>query len=88
MRINGRGVDMRAEGRNLFFRYTDVPGALGKVGSKLGDADINIEAAALTQTTKGSGAMLILRVEKEVPAELEAQIAESINATSLQVDLG
>ena len=32
--------------------------------------------------------MLILRVEKEVPAELEAQIAESINATSLQVDLG
>ncbi|QQU83426.1 phosphoglycerate dehydrogenase [Corynebacterium riegelii] len=88
VRINGRGVDMRAEGRNLFFRYTDVPGALGKVGSKLGDADINIEAAALTQTTKGSGAMLILRVEKEVPAELEAQIAESINATSLQVDLG
>ena len=88
VRINGRGVDMRAEGRNLFFRYTDVPGALGKVGSKLGDADINIEAAALTQTTKGSGAMLILRVEKEVPAELEAQIAESINAASLQVDLG
>lgn len=88
VRINGRGVDMRAEGRNLFFRYTDVPGALGKVGSKLGDADINIEAAALTQTTKGSGAMLILRVEKEVPAELEAQIAQSINATSLQVDLG
>ena len=88
VRINGRGVDMRAEGRNLFFRYTDVPGALGKVGSKLGDADINIEAAALTQTTKGSGAMLILRVEKEVPAELEAQIAKSINATSLQVDLG
>ena len=33
IRINGRGVDMRATGRNLFFRYADAPGALGTVGS-------------------------------------------------------
>ena len=32
VRINGRGVDMRAEGRNLFLHYEDAPGALGKVG--------------------------------------------------------
>ena len=87
VRINGRGVDMRAEGRNLFFRYTDAPGALGKVGSKLGDAGINIEAAALTQTTKGDGATLILRVESEVPEELERTIAESIAAQSVQINL-
>ncbi|MHA2788784.1 phosphoglycerate dehydrogenase [Corynebacterium sp. S7] len=87
VRINGRGVDMRAEGRNLFLRYTDQPGALGKVGSQLGDAGINIEAAALTQTTKGDGAVLVLRVESEVPAELEAKIADSLGAESLQINL-
>lgn len=87
VRINGRGVDMRAQGRNLFFRYTDAPGALGKVGSQLGDAGINIEAAALTQTTETGGAALILRVESEVPEELQHAIAESINAQSLQLDL-
>lgn len=85
--INGRGVDMRAEGRNLFFRYTDAPGALGKVGSCLGEEGINIEAAAMTQTAKGGGAVLILRVEREVPEDLEAAIAESIGASCLQIDL-
>ncbi|WP_115684755.1 phosphoglycerate dehydrogenase [Corynebacterium senegalense] len=87
VRINGRGLDLRAEGRNLFLRYTDVPGALGKVGSQLGEQDINIEAAALTQAAKGDGAVLILRVEKEIPAELEQRIAESIGAESVQIDL-
>lgn len=87
VRINGRGVDMRAQGRNLFLRYTDAPGALGKVGTQLGNAGINIEAAALTQTTKNDGASLILRVESEVPEDLEREIAESIGAQSLQIDL-
>ena len=85
VRINGRGVDMRAEGRNLFFQYTDVPGALGVVGTELGNAGINIEAAALTQAAKGDGAILILRVEAEVPAELENKIAEKLSAESFQL---
>ena len=41
-RINGRGLDLRAEGLNLFLQYTDAPGALGTVGTKLGAAGINI----------------------------------------------
>ena len=87
VRINGRGLDMRAEGRNLFFRYTDAPGALGTVGSKLGAQGINIEAAALTQASKGDGAILILRVESEVPAALVDEIAEALGASALQVVL-
>ncbi|SDS16041.1 phosphoglycerate dehydrogenase [Corynebacterium timonense] len=87
VRIDGRGLDLRAEGRNFFLRYTDVPGALGKVGSQLGEADINIEAAALTQATKGDGAVLILRVEKEIPADLEERIAASVGAVTAQIDL-
>ena len=87
VRINGRGLDMRAEGRNLFFRYPDAPGALGTVGSKLGAKGINIEAAALTQASKGDGAILILRVESEVPAALVDEIAEALGASALQVVL-
>ena len=87
VRINGRGVDMRAEGRNLFLSYTDQPGALGKVGSQLGEQGINIEAAALTQAVKGDGAFLILRVESEIPEDLEQSIADSIQASSFQLVL-
>ncbi|ALC05667.1 D-3-phosphoglycerate dehydrogenase [Corynebacterium deserti GIMN1.010] len=86
-RINGRGLDLRAEGRNLFLEYTDAPGALGVVGTKLGTAGINIEAAALTQAEKGDGAVLILRVESEVPEELEAEINAELGAKSFQVVL-
>lgn len=87
VRIDGRGVDMRATGRNLFFHYTDAPGALGTVGSVLGGAGINIVAAALTQAKAGDGAVLILRVESEVPEELLDEICEKLGASVLQLDL-
>lgn len=86
-RINGRGLDMRAEGRNLFLQYTDAPGALGTVGTKLGAAGINIEAAALTQATKGDGAILILRVDAEVPEALVEEISTELGAKAFQVEL-
>ena len=87
VRINDRGLDMRAEGRNLFRRATDTPGALGKGASKLGEEGINIEAAALTQAAEGDGAILVLRVDGEIPeATLEA-ITTELNAESIQLNL-
>lgn len=87
VRINDRGVDMRAEGRNLFFRYADAPGALGTVGTKLGAAGINIIAAALTQGKQESDAVLILRVESEVPDSLIEEINSALGATCQQFDM-
>lgn len=87
VRINGRGIDLRATGRNLFFNYADAPGALGKVGTPLGNAGINIVAAALTQETEGTGAVLILRVEQEVPQDLLDAIAADLDAEAFQIDL-
>ncbi|OFR68278.1 phosphoglycerate dehydrogenase [Corynebacterium sp. HMSC078H07] len=88
VRINGRGVDMRATGRNLFFSYKDAPGALGTVGTKLGAAGINIVAAALTQGKKVDDAVLILRVEREVPEELIEEINAALGASCRQIDFG
>ena len=87
VRINGRGIDLRAEGRNLFFNYADAPGALGKVGTALGVAGINIVAAALTQEAVGTGAVLILRVEQEVPQDLLDAIATDLDAEAFQINL-
>lgn len=87
IRINARGVDMRATGRNLFFSYDDAPGALGTVGTKLGAAGINIVAAALTQGKTPSDAVLILRVEQEVPDEMVDDIKAALGAECVQLDL-
>lgn len=88
VRIDGRGVDMRATGRNLFFTYNDAPGALGTVGTFLGQNDINIVAAALTQAKSKESARLILRVEKEVPEDIISSIEEKLGATSHQIQFG
>lgn len=87
VRINGRGLDMRAEGRNLFLHYSDVPGMLGKVGTMLGASDININAAALSQDSDGEKATLILRVDKEVPEALLEDIRTDLGAVAFQLDL-
>src|SRR5699024_2456151 len=57
VRIDGRGVDMRATGRNIFFSYSDRPGALGVVGSELGHAGVNIQAGAVTEGKKSDPAL-------------------------------
>ncbi|TQM31318.1 phosphoglycerate dehydrogenase [Nocardia bhagyanarayanae] len=87
--INGRNYDMRAEGLNLaILNYEDRPGALGKIGTKLGEADIDILAAQLSQDVDKEGATVVLRVNKEVPADVQAAIAESVGAGKIAlVDL-
>ncbi|WP_067711174.1 phosphoglycerate dehydrogenase [Nocardia yamanashiensis] len=87
--INGRNYDMRAEGLNLaVLNYEDKPGQLGRLATKLGDAGIDILAAQLTQDLEAEGATVILRVNKEVPAEVQAAIAEAVGAAKVaQVNL-
>ncbi|WP_187687561.1 phosphoglycerate dehydrogenase [Nocardia wallacei] len=87
--INGRNYDMRAEGLNLaVLNYDDRPGALGRIGTKLGEADIDIQAAQLSQDVDKEGATVVLRVNKEVPADVQAAIAEAVGAAKVaQVDL-
>ncbi|MGO3097533.1 phosphoglycerate dehydrogenase [Corynebacterium variabile] len=88
VRINDRGLDLRAEGLNLFLTYSDQPGALGTVGTFLGREGININAAALSQDLAEDSATLVLRVEKEIPADLVSQIGEALSASrAVQLDL-
>jgi len=83
--INGRSFDLRAEGVNLILHYGDKPGALGKIGTLLGETDVNIEAAQLSQDTSGRGATVMLRLDRDVPAGVRAAIRDAVDATTLEV---
>ncbi|MQY18428.1 phosphoglycerate dehydrogenase [Nocardia macrotermitis] len=87
--VNGRNYDMRAEGLNLaVLNYEDRPGALGRIGTALGEAGIDIQAAQLSQDVDQEGATVILRVNSDVPADVRAAIAEVVGAAKVtQVDL-
>ncbi|WP_299570816.1 phosphoglycerate dehydrogenase [uncultured Williamsia sp.] len=86
--INGRNFDLRAEGRNLVVSYGDKPGSLGKIGTLLGNAGIDIAAAGLSQDAEGGGATVLLRVDREIPSAVVDAIGEAVSATLIrQVDL-
>jgi len=83
--INGRHFDLRAEGEVLLLEYADRPGVMGRVGSLLGEAAVNIEAAQISQTTDGADAIMLLRVDRPVdPAVLEP-IGASVGAVTTRL---
>ncbi len=85
VQINGRNFDLRAEGVNLIVNYIDQPGALGKIGTLLGTAEVNIHAAQLSEDAEGPGATILLRLDRDVPAELRSALAEAVDAKTLEV---
>lgn len=88
VQINGRNFDLRAEGENLVINYADVPGALGKIGTVLGSADVNIQAAQLSQDASGQAATIILRIDRSAPDTVLDEIRAAVGATTLElVDL-
>ncbi|NGX08894.1 3-phosphoglycerate dehydrogenase [Mycobacteroides franklinii] len=88
VQINGRNFDLRAEGENLVINYADVPGALGKIGTVLGAADVNIQAAQLSQDASGEAATIILRIDRSAPDAVLDEIRAAVGATTLElVDL-
>ncbi|CKH57347.1 phosphoglycerate dehydrogenase [Mycolicibacterium smegmatis] len=85
VQINGRNFDLRAEGHNLIVNYSDKPGALGKIGTLLGGANVNILAAQLSQDASGDHATVMLRVDTDVPDDVRAAIADAVGASTLEV---
>ncbi|QDQ97741.1 phosphoglycerate dehydrogenase [Tomitella fengzijianii] len=88
VQINGRSFDIRAEGNNVLISYADAPGALGKIGTVLGDAGIDIQAAALSHDAEGTGATIILRLSETSSDAVLAGLKDAVSASRVeQVDL-
>jgi D-3-phosphoglycerate dehydrogenase len=54
----------------VFFRYDDVPGVIGRVGTLFGEADVNIANMAVSRTRRGGKALMALSIDSEAPEEL------------------
>jgi D-3-phosphoglycerate dehydrogenase len=83
--VNGRHFDLRAEGDVLLLEYADRPGVMGRVGSLLGEAAVNIEAAQISQTTDGTDAIMLLRVDRPVDPGVLEPIGASVGATTVRL---
>jgi D-3-phosphoglycerate dehydrogenase / 2-oxoglutarate reductase len=54
----------------VFFRYDDVPGVIGRVGTLFGKAGVNIANMAVSRTRRGGKALMAMSIDNPAPPEL------------------
>jgi D-3-phosphoglycerate dehydrogenase / 2-oxoglutarate reductase len=79
--VDGFDLELGAEGVLLFFRYSDRPGMVGKIGTILGEAGINIAAMQVARREAGGEALMALTVDSSVDAELLSTVTAAIGSS-------
>jgi D-3-phosphoglycerate dehydrogenase len=82
--VNGRHFDLRAQGDVLLAEYPDRPGVMGTVGTLLGQAGVNVDAAQISQTTDGEDAVMVLRVDRAVDSGVLDSIGAAVGAKTIK----
>jgi D-3-phosphoglycerate dehydrogenase len=82
--VDGRHFDLRAQGEAILMEYPDRPGVMGIVGTLLGEAGVNIEAAQISQTTARTDAIMMLRVDRPVPAQVLVALRPLVGARAIR----
>jgi D-3-phosphoglycerate dehydrogenase len=74
--VSALGFELEMELAPLmaFFRYDDVPGVIGRVGTLFGEAGVNIANMAVSRTRRGGKALMALSVDSPAPEELVGKL--------------
>ena len=72
----GFELEMELAPLMVFFRYDDVPGVIGRVGTLFGEAGVNIANMAVSRTRRGGKALMALSIDTPAPEELVAAVHE------------
>ncbi len=71
VQMNRYRVDLPAQGQWLVARHQDRPGMVGKVGTLLGETDINISGMQVGRlTARGGDSIMILIVDDPIPDDV------------------
>ena len=65
----GFAIDLQLSPLMVFFRYDDVPGVIGRVGTMFGEAGVNIANMAVSRTKEGGKALMALAIDSEPPPQ-------------------
>ena len=89
VRIMGYVIDIFPEGVMLFMQNKDVPGVIGKIGTLLGNNNINIASYILSREIKNKSAYSIVKVDEKINDEIINEISlleeiEKINQIELK----
>jgi D-3-phosphoglycerate dehydrogenase / 2-oxoglutarate reductase len=66
----GFELEMELAPLMVFFRYDDVPGVIGRVGTLFGEAGVNIANMAVSRTNRGGKALMALSIDTDPPPNI------------------
>ena len=72
--INGFWLDFVLDGLLLVSEHIEQPGILGRMGTILGDADVNISFVQVGRRTRGGPGVMVVGVDDMISPELLEQI--------------
>jgi D-3-phosphoglycerate dehydrogenase len=78
--VNGLEVDMAPAAHMAFVWYEDRPGVIGKVGTLLGAAGVNIASMQVGRRSLGGEALMTITVDSTIPAPVLHRIMGEIGA--------
>jgi D-3-phosphoglycerate dehydrogenase / 2-oxoglutarate reductase len=84
----GFELDLELSPLLVLFRYDDVPGVIGRVGTLFGEAGVNIANMTVSRTRRGDKALMVLTVDSVPPPELVERIRAEGFDDARVVDLG
>jgi D-3-phosphoglycerate dehydrogenase len=89
VRFNGYRLEFKPQGRLLVLENRDVPGVVGKLGTLLGEAGINIADIHLARRNGSGTALAVLRLDQPVGEAEVARLRTLADVLSVHaVDLG
>ena len=80
VRMRDFDTDFTPEEHMLVMTYEDRPGLIGRIGTILGEAEVNIGAMNLGRRGKGGEAMVVLSVDSPIDEAIVARLNEAVGA--------
>ena len=77
-------VEIEPARHMIFFIYEDRPGIIGRVGTILGEHDINIATMEVGRKAAGGDALMGLTVDSPVPPDVVRTVAAAIDAHTIR----
>ena len=84
----GFELEMELSPLMAIFRYDDVPGVIGRIGTLFGEAGVNIANMAVSRTNRGGKALMAVSLDTPAPPELVESLREAGSTTSTSFELG
>ena len=63
----------------IFLRYDDVPGVIGRVGTLLGEAGVNIANMTVSRNREGGKALMVLSLDAPATTDVLARLGVGVD---------